>query len=92
MPDPRTLKVGDLIRFTELPEEWSQPKNTIHRDTIRFMKAMIRRSKPSRIREIDEWGTPWIRAFSIERGKRSYHSYGILESTGWRRVVRRRRK
>jgi len=92
MPDPKTLKVGDLVRFTELPAEWSQPGYTIHRDTIRFIKKLIQRASPSRIREIDEWGYPWFRAITLERGKRHYHSYGIYESTGWRRVEKRRRK
>ena len=89
MPDPKTLKVGDLIRFTELPAEWSQKGFTIHSDTIRFMKKMIRRTWPSRVCMIDEYGQPWIEAVTIERGKRHYHSYGIFETTGWRRVQSR---
>lgn len=25
MPDPKTLKVGDKVKFVALPEEWSAP-------------------------------------------------------------------
>ncbi|MBL8852116.1 MAG: hypothetical protein JNG89_20755 [Planctomycetaceae bacterium] len=89
MPDPQTLKVGDRIRFTELPEEWSRKDSTTPADTIRFMKKMIRRSNPSRGCEIDEYGQPWIHAFTVERGRRQFHSYAIFELTGWRRVIKR---
>lgn len=89
MPDPRTLKVDDLIRFVSLPDEWDQPGYTVHRDSIRFMKAMIARSWPSRISEIDEAGYPWIDARIRWRGRWAYHRWNIMEHSGWRRVKRR---
>ncbi len=69
MPDPKSLKVGDLVRFTALPDEWTRPGFYVHRDSIMFMKAMIKRTWPSRISEIDEYGRPVIHA-----------TYGCAES------------
>jgi len=91
MPDPQKLKVGDLVRFIAIPSEWSRPGWSTHPESVRFMRKMIRRTWPSRVFRIDEYGTPWVRAETIERGKRHYHEWNILESTGWRRVKRRLR-
>jgi hypothetical protein len=91
MPDPKSLKVGDLVRFVSIPTEWSTPGYTIHRDSVLFMKKMIKRGRSSRVREIDEYGQPWIHARIRERGSIHYHSWAIFESTGWRRVNRRRK-
>ncbi len=89
MPDPSQLKVGDLVRFTALPEEWSGSGATVLKESLEFMKVMIRRRWPSRVYEIDEYGTPWIAARIRRRGRRHYHSWGLAESTGWRWVQRR---
>lgn len=89
MPDPGSLKVGDLVRFIALPDEWSRPDFKTPRDSVAFMKVMIKRKGPSRIWMIDEFGCPWIRARIYRRGKLEAHSWAIFESTGWRRVVPR---
>lgn len=89
MPEPQSLKVGDLVRFVTLPEEWSRPGYTIHAESISFMKDMIRRSWPSRVWMIDEYGQPWIQARIRKRTRTHYHSWAIMESTGWRLVNRR---
>jgi hypothetical protein len=89
MADPRSLKVGDLVRFVTLPDEWSQPNCSVHPSTIAFMKTMVKRSWPSRVYEIDEDGYPWISARIHKRGKREHHFWMIAESTGWRVVTRR---
>ena len=91
MPDPKTLKVGDLVRFVSLPEEWSRPGYTLHRDSKAFMKKMIKRRWPSRVYEIDEYGHPWIAARVRERGRYVSHIWAIMEETGWRRVKRQRK-
>jgi hypothetical protein len=89
MPDPQALKIGDRVRFVAIPEEWSQPGYRVSAASRRFMAKMLRRSWPSRVVEIDEFGTPWISARIRERGKLRLHTWAILESTGWRRVERR---
>ena len=86
MPNPEKLSIGDRVRFVSLPEEWSQPGYSIQRESITFMKRMIRRKFPSRVAMIDEYGTPWIFARLLERGKMHFHSWAITESTGWRYV------
>ena len=88
MPDPRQLQVDDLVRFVSLPEEWEKPGYQNHRDTISFMKRMIRRTWPSRVFEVDDWGYPWIHARILRWGRIEYHAYCITEKTGWRMVRR----
>jgi len=90
MPDPKSLKVGDLVRFILLPQEWSRPRYFVHAESVAFMKKMIKRTWPSRVYGIDEYGQPWISARIRERGKIHHHTWAIFESTGWRRVNRRR--
>ena len=89
MPDPRKLKVGDRVRFVAMPDEWSQPNITLPRESRAFMKAMIKRRFPSRVYEIDEYGLPWIMARLKVGDKYKLHTWGIGESTGWRRVKKR---
>jgi hypothetical protein len=90
MPDPKCLKVGGLVRFVSLPDEWSQKGFLVSHDDVAFMKKMIKRSWPSRVFMIDEYGDPWISARIRERGKYHYHTWKIAESTGWRQVKRRK--
>jgi len=91
MPDPMKLKLGDRIRFVSLPDEWNDPHYFVHQECIEFMKAMISRSWPSRIYEIDEYGTPWIAARIRKGGRIEHHIWAIFEETGWRFVRRRAR-
>lgn len=92
MPNPKSLQVGDLVRFVSLPDEWSRPDYAVPRGSIAFMKRMMRRSWPSRVYKIDERGYPWVSARTCERGKWKYHTWMIAESSGWRHVKRKGRK
>ena len=83
MPTPNELKVRELVRFFALPEEWNRPGYTLHKDSLWFMKVLIRRRFPSRVAEIDKYGTPWIAARISRKGRVEYHTWAILESTGW---------
>lgn len=83
----RSPNIGDLVRFVAIPEEWCRPNNTVHKECADFMKSKIRRTWLSRINKIDESGFPWIRAMIKQRGKWRYHSWMIVESTGWRLVI-----
>lgn len=86
MPDPKKLKVGDRVRFVSLPEEWRDPQYTVLPESVEFMEVMIARSWPSRVFEIDEFGTPWIAARIRKHGQYEHHAWGIFEETGWRTV------
>lgn len=89
MPDPKKLKVNDRVRFVSLPQEWDDPKFTIHASSVRFMKQLIKRKYSSRIHEIDKNSFPWIEA-RIRRGDViEYHSWCISEETGWVKVKKR---
>ncbi len=90
MPNPKYLKVGDLVRFVGLPDEWSQKGFSVSHDDVLFMKKLIMRSWPSRVSMIDEYGDPWISARIRERGKYYFHTWKIAESTGWRQVKRKK--
>ena len=90
MPDPRTLAVGDRVRFVSLPEEWERPGYYVHPESVEFMKTLIARKRSSRVCRIDEHGIPWIDARTRdEDGKIGWHSWSIFESTGWVRAQRR---
>ncbi len=86
MPNPKKLQVGDRVRFVCLPDEWDDPLRTVPLESVEFMEAMIARTWPSRICEVDEYGTPWICARIRKNGEIEYHCWGILEKTGWRKV------
>jgi len=89
MPDPRTLKVGDKIRFISIPAEWASPTWKVPKESRRFMQHMLTRRFPSRVYEIDEHGFPWIAARLQIKGKIEHHTWAIKESTGWRKVHKR---
>ena len=86
---PTSLKLGDLVRFVKLPDEWSRPGYRVHASSVAFMRKMIRRSWPARVCEIDEYGHPTIHARMRERGRIVLHTWAIVETTGWRLVKRR---
>lgn len=69
-----------------MPDEWQRPDDTLAKEDLAFMKIMIRRTTPSRVFEIDEYGVPWIAARIRRRGRCENHAWGIFESTGWRLV------
>ena len=89
MPDPKTLKVGDRVKFVSLPEEWKTPGYLLPAEDAAFMKAMVARTWPSRVYKIEEDGAPWIAARMKQRGIMHHHSWGIYEETGWRLVRKR---
>ncbi len=92
MPDPKRLKVGDRIRFTSLPGEWSDPNYTVPASSRRFLKQLIARKWPSKVNKIEADGYPWISVKMKSRGKIIYHEWGIYESSGWRVVLKRKTK
>ena len=91
MPDPKKLRIGDRVRFVSLPDEWQDPQYRVLPEDVEFMESMVARSWPSRVCEVDEFGTPWIAARICKDGEIEYHTWGILEQSGWRDVKRRTR-
>lgn len=89
MPDPRSLRVGDLVRFVAFPEEWSRKGWTAPSASVSLMRRLIRRTSPSRIAEIDGAGLPCVHVRIRQRSRTTHHSWLIAETTGWRRVRRR---
>ena len=89
MLDPRTLKVGDKIRFISMPDEWAELECHIPRESRRLMEHMLLRRFPSRVCQIDEHGWAGIAVRLRIDGKIEHHSWAIREKTGWRKVRRR---
>src|SRR5580704_11884257 len=90
MPDPKSLKVGDRVRFVSIPPEWSAPGYVVPREDMIFMKRMIKRSWPSRVYERDYLGYPWIRAVMRHGKKKVFHFWMIADIDGWRKVDSRK--
>lgn len=87
MPDPKQLNVGDRVKFVSMPEEWQAPGYCVHSESVEFMQVMISRRWPSRVYEIDEYGTPWIAARIRKDEHIEHHTWGIFEKTGWRLIT-----
>jgi hypothetical protein len=89
MPAPKTLRVGDKIRFIKRPDEWERPDYYVHTDDRLFMDKLIKRGYPARIFMIDEYGTPWVRVRLQVRNASEHHTWAIMEKTGWVLVLRK---
>jgi hypothetical protein len=85
------LQVGDLIRITGVPGD-GVPNYVIHAETTRVFKKLIVRGRPVRIREIDEYGSPWYQCrFKKRNGKFEVHCLAICKGeTNWTLVRRRK--
>lgn len=90
MPEPKSLRVGDKVRFVSLSEEWSHPGYSISLQDVAFMRKLIKRPWPSRVCQIDEYGSPWISVKIKVKGVYEQHSWAIFERTGWRHVASRK--
>jgi len=88
----RTLKVGDYIRLVEYPPEFLQPGCVIFPETIRVYKKLVKRKRPLRISNIDEYGLPWIRCrFPIRNGRYEWH-FLAMNHDGIVKVKRRKNR
>lgn len=82
------LKVGDRVRITELPPDWSQPDWHVPKDTIAVYKAIIDRQRPIRINEVDEHGLCWFSCVFYRKQRREVHSM-TLDDGCWVKVKKR---
>ncbi|MHC4516665.1 MAG: hypothetical protein ACYS5W_23645 [Planctomycetota bacterium] len=90
MPDPKSLRVDDRVRFVALPDEWRKPGYTVDPESVELMETLIARRRSCRVSGIAEDGYPWIEARVRDAdGQMIHHSWGIYESTGWIRVRKR---
>lgn len=91
MPDPRSLRVGDRIRFVAFPDAWSEPGYLVHAEDRAFLRDRIERRRVCRIARLDADGWPWFDGRTVDaEGRTVHHSWGVFESTGWERVRGRR--
>ena len=89
-PDPpepwQSLKVGDRIRIVRLPSEIEKPGYVFPECTRRLYELLIKRGRPLRISEIDEWSIPWIWCRTKdEDGSWTHHALAVNDDS-WVRV------
>ncbi len=88
----RSLRVGDRVRLVEYPPEFLQPGSCIFPETIRVYKKLLKRKASLRIREIDEYGSPWIACrFRRRNGMYEWH-FLSLNHDGIVKVKSRKRR
>ena len=93
MPDRRALKPGDRIRIIAIPEQDLEQRRRQQRagrridkdmDTIRILQKLRDKRRVCVIREIDEWGYPWIDyVFKNKQGRWEDHSLAIMDDASW---------
>lgn len=70
----RSLRVGDRVRLVEYPPEFLEAGFTIHRETVRVYKRILKRRRSLRVFQIDEFGHPWVECrFRRADGTIEYH-------------------
>lgn len=90
-PPLRNLKAGDRVRLVQFPTEYLA-RHTLHADTRRLYKYLLRRKRAVLVAKIDEMGMPFIRCQVRGRnGKMEYHGLLIGTETGWVKVKRRKK-
>ena len=90
-PPLQNLKVGDRVRLVHFPIEYL-PRYTLHADTRRLYKYLLRRKRPVLVDRIDELGLPWIRCQLRGRnGRMEHHGLLIGTESGWVKVKRRKK-
>src|SRR5437867_1199257 len=84
------LRVGDRIKINAVPGR-GDSNYYLHSDTKRVYKKLMARQRSVRIREIDEFGTPWYTCrFKRPNGTWERHSLAVCDSdNNWARVARR---
>jgi hypothetical protein len=88
-PPLRDLNAGDRVRLTCFPREYL-PRHTLHADTRRLYKYLLKRKRPVAVEKIDEWGLPWIRCQLRGRnGRMEHHGLLIGTESEWVKVKRR---
>lgn len=85
------LRIGDRIRIIDVPGK-GIPNYTIHPETVRVYKKLVKRNRSLRICEIDEYGQPWYHCrFRNRMGQIEYHSLNIMtDDTNWVPVKKRK--
>ncbi len=82
------LKIGDRIWIIAVPGEGEG--YTLHFDTRRIYRKVIKRHRPVRICEVYA-GLPWFQVVETYRGRRQVHSLSVSpDDTNWRPVKRKK--
>lgn len=86
----RKLRVGDRVRFVQLPLFAGVRGGGLQPETRRLYERLVARGRPQRVFQVDEDGLPWIRCrFRRKNGQWESHWLAINDDS-WVRVERRR--
>lgn len=78
----KTLRVGDRIRFLDMPSEFSKPGYHVAQETKTVYQKIIESRRTVRVFQIDEHGAPWVSRGFRERDGMHRHTLRI-DHDGW---------
>ena len=82
----KTLRVGDRVRFVRMPSGIDAAGYVFPRETRLLYERLIASGRSRRVREIDDWGIPWIWCRSRARGGRVGWEMLAINDDSWVRV------
>ena len=83
MPDPKSLKVGDKIRFISIPLEWNESGFQVLPESKEFMNDLIKQNAVVVKIRIDEYCNPWFEVDICSGKSNGENSWAVFESSGW---------
>lgn len=87
MPDPKTLRIGDVIRITSVPKSDLSAYHSgsdYLKTTIEVLTWMV--GKNFEIYQVDEFGKPWVHVEGYPDCDGAEHTMAICDSESWERV------
>ena len=88
MTEPwRSLRIGDRIRITHIPEEFSDPGYTFFDETRALYEHLIARDEVLTVDEYCEQGLPWVSYEQrMDGGQIVHHSLAVNDDS-WELVT-----
>ena len=86
MTEPKSLRVGDKIKYVKRPYEWNRNGYRISDDDKLFVDLLISKDEWQAIDFIDEFGNPWISISITDNNTVEHHTWAIFENSGWIRM------
>ena len=83
MPDPKSLKIGDKIKFISVPSEWNNPDFMLYPESKEFMDDLINQNAIVVINRIDEYQNAWFDVVIVSGKSKGENSWAVFESSGW---------
>lgn len=79
----RDLKVGDRVRFLQIPQ------GSLPEETLQLYTTLVTQRLEVSVHEIDQWGHPVIEYCANDRpGEQDYHWLSIDDTDHWEQIER----